>query len=720
MVRDAGYDPAPIAERGTRVMDRCADEMPWVRRTGATLLAAVAFAVVGCVIQASSARALLVEANGHVYGVTLVKGVRASQVPGALRVGRASLRADELPNGGSLLESHGGPVMHSATTHVIYWDPREEFTTTTEGIVEAFFSKVAEDGGQPTNVFAIAGQYTDSTGNAAYNYKAAPPLLDGDPYPSAGCSVPATGDQGPPYKNCIFDAQLQTELSAFITVHGLAKGPEQLYFVLLPHTVVTCYEGEQCSNNVFCAYHSVRNAGTGNEVIYADIPFSLLDTTNAKGCQADKNEAIQLPNHDGGGTDASTRFADVALKYISHEFIEAATDPVPPTGWLDSAAPEPLEIGDKCNAVPYTALEEGEPGVDLHAFTPTLGGEAAKGTLYNQEIHSAHYYLQSEWDNAAKACIMKPLPLTGPGFVHFPINPLEGETVAFTGGITDPYHHPEFTWKFGDATQGSGQTPTHVYAHEGTYKVLYSVKDALTDSTVAPVEQTITVEEPPTASFTAEQTAQKEWKFNASASEDKDGTIEKYTWEFGDGTVQEGKEVTHKYENPNLYPVTLTVEDSTKITAKSTREVRVIDAPRAGRTAPNSSFVAKAAANTRSGAITVSVSVANPGTLGWLATFANGKFGVFASSISKCKKGTIKLARRCRPATIVYAKGSASVAAAGSASVTFKPTASARKALANARKHHAGLVVTLKLTFQSSLGGTPTSSSVTLTIKLKK
>ncbi|HEX4563841.1 MAG TPA: hypothetical protein VH115_05245, partial [Solirubrobacteraceae bacterium] len=114
------------------------------------------------------------------------------------------------------------------------------------------------------------------------------------------------------------------------------------------------------------------------------------------------------------------------------------------------------------------------------------------------------------------------------------------------------------------------------------------------------------------------------------------------------------------------------------------------------------------------------ISVANAGTLSWLATFANGKFGVFASSVSKCKKGTIKLARRCRPATIVYAKGSASVAGAGSASVTLKPTASARTALANARKHHTGLVVTLKLTFQSSLGGTPTSSSVSLTIRPKK
>src|SRR4029077_897341 len=193
---------------------------------------------------------------------------------------RAARPFDELPNGGSRLESLGGPVMHTATTHVIYWDPRGEFTTTTTGIVNGFFSSVEKDSGLPTNVFAIAGQYTDATGNAAYNVKAETELVDPNSYPAKGCSIPLEGDQGP-YANCISDAQLRTQLSAFISEKKLTVGPTQLYFVLLPHAVVTCYAAGACSNNVFCAYHSVIKPGTASEVIYADIPFSLLDATEA-------------------------------------------------------------------------------------------------------------------------------------------------------------------------------------------------------------------------------------------------------------------------------------------------------------------------------------------------------------------------------------------------------------------------------------------------------
>ena len=32
--------------------------------------------------------------------------------------------------------------MHSVTTHVIYWDPNKEFTSTTKGIVDGFFANV--------------------------------------------------------------------------------------------------------------------------------------------------------------------------------------------------------------------------------------------------------------------------------------------------------------------------------------------------------------------------------------------------------------------------------------------------------------------------------------------------------------------------------------------------------------------------------------------------
>jgi hypothetical protein len=93
---------------------------------------------------------------------------------------------------------------------------------------------------------------------------------------------------------------------------------------------------------------------------------------------------------------------------------------------------------------------------------------------------------------------------------------------------------------------------------------------------------------------------------------------------------------------------------------------------------------------------------------------------VFSASTEKCSKGQVKLDGKCRPALVIFAKGSRAIAAAGSVSFTVKPTASALKALQDALEHKRGLPVTATLTFQSSLGGSPTSHTQSLTIKLKK
>jgi PKD repeat protein len=135
----------------------------------------------------------------------------------------------------------------------------------------------------------------------------------------------------------------------------------------------------------------------------------------------------------------------------------------------------------------------------------------------------------------------------------------------------------------------------------------------------------------------------------------------------------------------------------------------------------SSSFNAiSATVNAKTGAITFTESVGEPGTFSWLLTFQNGKFGVFTSRASKCKAGQTKLNGRCRPSRIVYAKGSQNVAAPGSVSFTLKPSSSALKALRSGRKQHKGLSVSEVLTFQSLGGGPPVSQTKTLTVKLKK
>jgi PKD repeat protein len=688
---------------------------------------------------ATPASAIVVTIGGHTVGVTPIKGVSVERIPASHRTAgplasqpSGPLNFDGLPQGGGPLLYNGGPVMHSVTTHVVYWDPKGEFTSTTKGIVAKFFGDVAHDSGQASNVFPVAGQYTDGTGHAAYGSTFAGALIDKAPYPPTGkCTVP-TGlevDPGPPYETCLFDSKVKERLSAFISAEKLATGITQQYFVLFPHKVVTCFNetvkeeekfGKICSNNFFCAYHGSIGSPP-NEIIYSDIPFSLLDSGNAKGCQDDGNGVIQLPNGDAGASDTETRFADVALKYTSHEYTEAATDPLG-NGYVDAHG---LENGDKCNGVSPDEKEDGI-GYDANSFIPTLGGSVGAGTLFDQLISADSYYLQSEWDNAAKACTMRPVPITAAGFTSSATSGVAGTPITFTGAATDVYAGLSFLWKWGDGTESAGAAPSHVYGAPGSYEVTMIPTDELTYATAPPVVHTIVVDDPATASFSISPNptgAGVPLAFNGSASNDPDGSISSYAWNFGDGGAGSGVAPSHTYAAPGGYTVTLTVTDSGGQTGTAAQTVTVGAAPQAKSSSvpPNSSFSqGEASFNQTTGVITFTATIGDPGTFSWLLTFQNGKFGVFAASNHKCKARFVRLSGTCHPSRIVFAKGSLAVAGAGPVTLKLKPSPSALKALKNALKQKKGLPVTITLTFQSVRGGSPVSHTRQLTVKMKK
>jgi hypothetical protein len=136
---------------------------------------------------------------------------------------------------------------------------------------------------------------------------------------------------------------------------------------------------------------------------------------------------------------------------------------------------------------------------------------------------------------------------------------------------------------------------------------------------------------------------------------------------------------------------------------------------------PNSTFTAgEVALNQKTGEVTFTETVSDPGTFSWLLTFQNGKFGVFSASSHKCKARFVSLGGKCRPSKIVFAKGSQALATPGKVTFKLKPSASALKALKNALKQKKGLVVTATFTFQSARGASAVSHTQTLTVKLKK
>lgn len=78
----------------------------------------------------------------------------------------------------------------------------------------------------------------------------------------------------------------------------------------------------------------------------------------------------------------------------------------------------------------------------------------------------------------------------------------------------------------------------------------------------------------PTAAFTAEG-SETAFTFDAAASEAPTGrTITAYAWDFGDGTAPaSGITTTHTFDAPGTYQVTLTVTDSSGLTASTTQAV---------------------------------------------------------------------------------------------------------------------------------------------------
>jgi subtilisin family serine protease/PKD repeat protein len=156
----------------------------------------------------------------------------------------------------------------------------------------------------------------------------------------------------------------------------------------------------------------------------------------------------------------------------------------------------------------------------------------------------------------------------------------EDSPITFNGaGSSDNDGDPlTYQWDFGDGATGGGVSPSHTYTQGGNYTVTLIVNDGIEDSVPDTAGVNVTeINDPPVADAGNDQSGLVGGTlfFDGSGSDDEEGPISSYDWDFGDGTSANGQIVTHSYTTGNDFVVTLTVTDVGELTDSDTANVDI-------------------------------------------------------------------------------------------------------------------------------------------------
>lgn len=128
-----------------------------------------------------------------------------------------------------------------------------------------------------------------------------------------------------------------------------------------------------------------------------------------------------------------------------------------------------------------------------------------------------------------------------------------------------------WTWGVGEDT-GSGMTASHDYSSSDSYTIILTVTDDNGAESSASKTAIIT-SAPPVAAFTTSCT-DLDCDFNASSSSDDVGIVS-YSWDFGDGGIDNVSAPSHPYSADGSYTVKLTVTDADSNSSSSSTDVSV-------------------------------------------------------------------------------------------------------------------------------------------------
>ena len=451
-------------------------------------LAAVSSAPASAGAEIVGGHAVVMPTQGMPVGVPGAEGNAAGSTPLgaagplAATAGPADIAAcNPVPpaaEGSCNLTYHNGATMRTNRTHLVFWAPSGySFPAGYQALLERYLTDVGHDSGDPTFTDSVTTQYFDTEGGGEHhiennsNYAGAFTDTNGFPAETSTCASLKGAAT-----TCLTEKQEFEQLDSFINSEGGPRGTGDLWFIVLPPNVQTCFTnytwcgpyGAGESGNEYCAYHNSFTGGFGGSTptVWANMVYAPAD-----GC----------PNQE-----PNSNSADITVDVMSHEMNESITNPTG-GGWFDDNTENGGEIGDQCNFV-YGA-----------SIGSTSSGE------YDELINGHPYRVQQEWSNAITGCAMN-FGAVAPtaSFTFSPPSPKALETVTFDGTGSKSNNAGgsivEYSWEFGDGGTATGATPTHVYATPGTYSVTLTVKDSagLTASTS---ENVVVVSRPTTTTY---------------------------------------------------------------------------------------------------------------------------------------------------------------------------------------------------------------------------
>jgi PKD repeat protein len=167
---------------------------------------------------------------------------------------------------------------------------------------------------------------------------------------------------------------------------------------------------------------------------------------------------------------------------------------------------------------------------------------------------------------------------------HGPYSGTTGIALSFTsnGSNDSDGSINAYAWSFGDGGSSTQANPTHIYENRGTYTVTLTVTDndgaTDSDSTTANIADPLG-NVPPTANANGpySETLGTAVNFSSTGSNDSDGNIVSYSWDFGDNSSSTQANPSHAYAAAGTYNVTLTVTDSDGDSANDTTSATITD-----------------------------------------------------------------------------------------------------------------------------------------------